>query len=206
MYISGSGVGCLSLRHEKKCLLVFNSHTFCLVNQISGLLQISLDTYLIKQRENFHWERAGSQVEISLMWFLTCTGGICSYFRFMLMPFTFIYPSDKHKGLQRAKYWVRCTRVKWPKTHLEYSFESRCSTVKPPERDYMEKKFFLLSTFYFLKYFFYLPPFCFAVLAGLSLSSFPQQHREVSLKSAHVWEASAGWVPKELQPCWCPDP
>lgn len=35
----------------------------------------SLDTYLIKQSESFHWERAGSQVKISLTCVFTYTAG-----------------------------------------------------------------------------------------------------------------------------------
>lgn len=101
------------------------------------------------------------------MWFLTYTGGICSCFRFLPMPLTFIYPSDKHKGLHPARCWVRCAKVKWSENHLEYSFEFRCSTVKPPERDFVEEEFFYFLFFIPLNNFCIFPPFCFAVLAGL---------------------------------------
>lgn len=131
------------------------------------MLQISLDIKLIKQRENFHCERAGSQVKISLMWFFTCTLGICSYFSFMPMPLTFIYPSDKHKGPHPARCRVRCVKVKLPKNHLEYSFESRSSTVKPPEKDSVEEEIFYCLFLIPLNNFCIFPAFCFAVLAGL---------------------------------------
>lgn len=97
VYISGYRVGCICLRPEEKCLLVFHSHTFCLVKQICGLLQISLDTYLIKQSESFHWERAGSQVKISLISVFTYSAGISSVSRFVPMPLTFTYPSEQRK-------------------------------------------------------------------------------------------------------------
>lgn len=155
----------------------------------------SLDTYLIKQSESFHWERAGSQVKISLTCVFTYTAGyqqslqVCANAIYFYLPLRATQGPPPSRvlgemcGGQLAKKPPRISL--W----IQMVFNSKAS-----RKGFCEGGNFL--------FFFFFPQIICAtsptlVLPGwqdYSLSSFYEQPR----KPARLPEAGAWWVPKEL--------